>query len=95
MVLLQLNLCFCCISLNLGHPLTHGFYPSYSDHGDNTCRTITYYANLTQAYEQDDWMGNCFLKSGRPADIARSGDAGIDWEHTISAYMSCLVNGAC
>lgn len=66
----------------------------YPDHDTIPCRTVTYYANLTQAYG-DDWMGNCFLKSGRPEYIARSGNDGIDWEHTVSAYMSCLVNGAC
>lgn len=60
---------------------------------DVPCRAITYYANLTQAYG-NDWGGNCFVKNGRPDSVSRDGE-GIDWEHTVSAYMSCLVNGGC
>lgn len=68
---------------------------TYPDNENTPCRTVTYYANLTQAYGLD-WMGNCFLKSGRPAEIARDGDdPGIDFDHTVSAYMSCLVDGGC
>ena len=55
---------------------------------EEQCRAMTYYANLTQAYG-DGGGGN-----GRPTDITRSSDD-IDLPHTVSVYMSCLVNGGC
>lgn len=58
-----------------------------------SCRAITYYANLTQAYE-NGWGGNCFIKNGRPDSIARDGED-IDWDNTVSAFQSCLANGGC
>ncbi|KAK3717485.1 hypothetical protein LTR37_005875 [Vermiconidia calcicola] len=61
---------------------------------EEACRTITYYANLTQAYA-NGWGGNCFVKNGRPEGITRGDDDTIDFEHTVSAYMSCMVNGGC
>ena len=57
------------------------------------CRAMTYYANLTQAYGAG-WGGNCFVKNGRPTVITRSSDD-IDLPHTVSVYMTCLVNGGC
>lgn len=31
--------------------------------GDSPCEAVTYYANITQAFE--NWAASCFLKSGR------------------------------
>ena len=54
------------------------------------CRGVTYYANLTQAFNMWDKNGNCFLKSGRGGFEGVGSDPGVDWAHTESAYMACL-----
>jgi hypothetical protein len=53
------------------------------------CYGVTYYANLAWV-QSKAWDGNCFLKNGRGKG---SSDGNADWEHTASAYKTCLNDG--
>jgi hypothetical protein len=57
--------------------------------GSPACYGVSYYANLTYVSSVRHWKGNCFMKNGRGEGISE-GTGDEDWEHTASAYKSCL-----